>query len=36
MCTNELGRVGQLSDEADKRNTKVIGLSVYSMQDHNS
>jgi alkyl hydroperoxide reductase subunit AhpC len=36
MCTTELGRVGQLSDERDKRNTKVIALSVYSMQDHNS
>ena len=36
VCTTELGRVGPLSDERDKRNTKVIALSVDSMQDHNS
>ena len=36
MCTTELGRVGQLSDEWDKRNTKVIALSVDSVEDHNS
>jgi len=36
VCTTELGRVGQLSEEWDRRNTKVIALSVDSVQDHNS
>jgi alkyl hydroperoxide reductase subunit AhpC len=36
VCTTELGRVGQLSDEWEKRNTKVIALSVDSVEDHNS
>ena len=36
VCTTELGRVGQLSDEWAKRNTKVIALSVDSVADHNS
>ena len=36
VCTTELGRVGQLSDEWVKRQTKVIALSVDSVQDHNS
>jgi alkyl hydroperoxide reductase subunit AhpC len=36
VCTTELGRVAQLSEEWDKRNTKVIALSVDSVQDHNS
>ena len=35
VCTTELGRVGQLSDEWAKRNTKVIALSVDSVEDHN-
>jgi alkyl hydroperoxide reductase subunit AhpC len=35
VCTTELGRVGQLSDEFAKRNTKVIALSVDSVEDHN-
>ncbi|HEX5770972.1 MAG TPA: peroxiredoxin [Nocardioidaceae bacterium] len=34
VCTTELGRVGQLSDEFTKRNTKVIALSVDSVEDH--
>ncbi|HEU4513448.1 MAG TPA: peroxiredoxin [Nocardioidaceae bacterium] len=34
VCTTELGRVGQLSDEFAKRNTKVIALSVDSVEDH--
>ena len=36
VCTTELGRVAQLSDEWDKRNTKVIALSVDSVADHNA
>jgi alkyl hydroperoxide reductase subunit AhpC len=36
VCTTELGRVGQLSDEWDRRHTKVIALSVDSVQDHSS
>ena len=31
VCTTELGRVGQLSDEWAKRNTKVIAVSVDSV-----
>jgi alkyl hydroperoxide reductase subunit AhpC len=34
VCTTELGRVAALKDEFDKRNTKVIGLSVSPLQDH--
>ncbi len=34
VCTTELGRVGQLQSEWDKRNTKVIALSVDSVEDH--
>ena len=34
VCTTELGRVAQLKDEFDKRNTKVIALSVDSLDDH--
>ncbi len=34
VCTTELGRVAQLQDEWDKRNTKVIALSVDSVEDH--
>jgi alkyl hydroperoxide reductase subunit AhpC len=34
VCTTELGRVGQLSDEWAKRNTKVIAVSVDSVEDH--
>ena len=36
VCTTELGRVGQLADEWAKRNTKVIAISVDSVEDHNS
>ena len=35
VCTTELGRVGQLSEEWAKRNTKVIAVSVDSVEDHN-
>ena len=34
VCTTELGAVARLRDEFFKRNTKVIGLSVDSVEDH--
>ncbi len=34
VCTTELGRVAALKPEFDKRNTKVIGLSVDGVSDH--
>lgn len=34
VCTTELGRVAQLQSEWDKRNAKVIALSVDSVEDH--
>ena len=36
MCTTELGRVAALKPEFDKRNVKVLGLSVDSVEDHNA
>ncbi|MEL6341883.1 MAG: peroxiredoxin [Myxococcota bacterium] len=35
VCTTELGAVAGLKDEWDKRNVKVVGLSVDSVEDHN-
>src|SRR5690606_18276715 len=35
VCTTELGYTAKLKEEFAKRNTKVIGLSVDSVDDHN-
>ena len=34
VCTTELGYVAKIKPEFDKRNTKVIGLSVDPVSDH--
>jgi alkyl hydroperoxide reductase subunit AhpC len=34
VCTTELGRVAALKPEFDKRNTKVVGLSVDPIESH--
>lgn len=34
VCTTELGYVARLKPEFDKRNTKVIGLSIDPVSDH--
>jgi alkyl hydroperoxide reductase subunit AhpC len=36
VCTTELGRVAALKPEFDKRNVKVVGLSVDGVADHNA
>jgi len=35
VCTTEFGAVAQLADEWAKRNTKVIGVSVDGVDEHN-
>ena len=34
VCTTELGYMAKLKPEFDRRNTKVIGLSVDPVSDH--
>ena len=34
VCTTELGTVARLKPEFDKRNTKIIGLSVDPVENH--
>jgi alkyl hydroperoxide reductase subunit AhpC len=34
VCTTELGMVAKLKSEFDKRNTKVIALSVDDVNSH--
>lgn len=36
VCTTELGIVAKMKPEFDKRNCKVIALSVDSVEDHNN
>jgi alkyl hydroperoxide reductase subunit AhpC len=36
VCTTELGYMAGLKDEFAKRNCKIIGLSIDSVEDHNN
>ncbi len=35
VCTTELGYLASIQTEFDKRNTKIIGLSIDPLDDHN-
>jgi len=35
ICTTELGRTAQLKDEFEKRNTKILAISVDDLDSHN-
>ncbi len=35
VCTTELGYMAQIQEEFKKRNCKIIGLSIDSVEDHN-
>lgn len=35
VCTTELGAMAGIKDEFDKRNCKIIGISVDPVEDHN-
>lgn len=35
VCTTELGAVAKMKQEFDKRNVKVIAVSVDALNDHN-
>src|SRR5512145_2292233 len=34
VCTTELGTMARIKAELDRRNTKIIGLSADSVEDH--
>ena len=34
VCTTELGTMAKMKAEFDKRNTKIIGLSIDPVEDH--
>ena len=36
VCTTELGSLAKLEPEFEKRNVKIVGLSVDSLEDHNA
>jgi alkyl hydroperoxide reductase subunit AhpC len=36
VCTTELGYIARLKPEFDKRNTKVVGLSIDPVSDHHA
>jgi len=35
VCTTELGYMAKIKPEFDKRNTRILGISVDSVEDHN-
>ena len=36
VCTTELGYLAQIQPEFERRNTKIIGLSIDSLEEHNA